>query len=316
MARLRQEFPFDLIDAHFAYPDGLAAVLLGKLFRVPVMITLRGSIVRLSQYPIHRPQLRWTLRHAAGIAAVSQSLRQEAVTLGIRKDRIHVIPNGVDTDRFFPRDRQSARVACGLPSDRMVLLSVGGITEGKGQHLVMDAMSQLVASYPDLLYVMVGAERRGDPFRRCLERRIAAHKLQDHVYLAGQRPHTELPAWYASADLFCLATRSEGWANVLLESLACGIPVVTTNVGGNPEIIRENRDGILVIPGDSRRLATAIETALQRGWDREGMVAYARNHCWERAAEEVLKMFCSLLSQDSSGRRVALATDNLSGRCP
>ena len=121
--------------------------------------------------------------------AVSQSLKDVAVGLGIPAPKIRVIPNGVDTSRFRPLDRDSARRACGLGAGRRILLAVGG--------------------------------------------------LSDHVRFAGPRPPAELPLWYAAADAFCLATRSEGWANVLLESIACGIPVVTTRVGGNPEIVRE-----------------------------------------------------------------------------
>src|SRR5689334_22296309 len=105
LARLRRDFDFDLIDSHFVYPDGLAAVLLGKIFRRPAVVTLRGSINRLATYRAHRPQIRWALRHAAGIVSVSEALRSVAVGLGIPASSIRVIPNGVDTDRFQPRDR-------------------------------------------------------------------------------------------------------------------------------------------------------------------------------------------------------------------
>ena len=291
LRRLRQRFAFDLIDAHFAYPDGAAAVMLGKALRVPVMITLRGSIVRLSRYPLHRPQLRWALSGASRIVSVSESLKRVAVGLGIEPSKIRVIPNGVDATRFAPVDRASARAACGLPDDRTILLAVGGVYEGKGHHLVVEALASLVRRRPDLLYVMVGREQPGDRYRSELERAIAARGLSRHVLFAGSRLHAELPAWYAAADLFCLGTRSEGWANVLLESLACGVPVVTTDVGGNAEIVRDGQHGILVPHGQPDALARAIDAALQHEWDRAALVRYARGHDWDRVADAVVEEF-------------------------
>lgn len=309
VVRLRREFPFDLIDAHFVYPDGTAAVMLGKVLRVPVIITLRGSIVRLSGYPLHRPQIGWALRQASGIVAVSQSLKHVAMQLEIPAHEIRVIPNGVDTKQFHPLDRAAARAACGLPVDRTILLAVGGVYDGKGHHLVVDALAGLVTRHPNLLYVIVGAERPGDSYRKNLERMIAARGLVEHVFIAGPRPHDELPWWYAAADLFCLATRSEGWANVLLEAMASGVPVVTTDAGGNAEIVRDGRDGLLVRFGDARGLASAIEEALGRQWDRDATISYARGLSWERAAETVLEEFRRLVPVTPSEVRVGQAID-------
>lgn len=289
LLRLRRAFPFDLIDAHFVYPDGVAAIVLGKAFRVPVTITLRGSIVRLSTYRWHRPQIRWALQRAARIIAVSQSLKTVVTHLGIPPERIRVIPNGVDSERFRRMDRTDARRACGLPLDRTILLSVGAVYAGKGHHLVVEALRRLVQRWPDLLYVVVGDEMHGDNYRLRLEQTIASYGLEPHVRFIGGRPHEDLPPWFAAADVFCLATRSEGWANVLLESIACGVPVVTTRVGGNAEIVRERIDGVLVPLGHISALASAIDEALTRSWDRDAMATYARGHSWDRAAAAALE---------------------------
>ena len=218
--RLRRSFPFEMIDAHFAYPDGMAGVLLGKALGCPVMITLRGSIVRLATYPLHRPQLRFTLRAADRIIAVSESLKRVAVDLGIGAEKIRVIPNGVDTSRFFPMDQGDARRRLALPLDASIVLTVGGVYEGKGQHLVLEALPRLLARDPRVLYVVVGGERVGDSYRRTLDGIIRAHGLAGHVLFVGSKAHEDLRAWYAAADALCLATRSEGRANVLLESIA------------------------------------------------------------------------------------------------
>jgi glycosyltransferase involved in cell wall biosynthesis len=293
LARLRASFPFDLIDAHFAYPDGAAAVLLGKALRRPVVITLRGSLVRLMTYPSHRPQLKFALSRASRVVAVSRSLKAAAVELGIPADGITVIPNGVDADVFFPIDRRRARLALGLPQDRTIILSVGGLNEGKGHHRIIGLLPSLLRDRPELLYVVVGAEHPADNFRTRLERMVRQHGLERHVLLAGARPHPEIRDWLGAADLFCLATRSEGWANVLLEALACGRPVVTTRVGGNPEIIEDDRLGLLVPPGDDAALRGAILRALDEPWDQEHLIAHARAYSWEHAALRVMDEFRS-----------------------
>jgi len=292
--RLRHRFPFEMIDAHFAYPDGMAAVLLGKALGCPVVVTLRGSIVRLATYPLHRPQLRFTLRAADRVVAVSESLKRVAVDLGIGADKIRVIPNGVDTGRFFPMDRDDARRRLALPLDASIVLTVGGVYEGKGQHLVLDALPRLLTRSPRLLYVVVGGERGGDSYRRTLDGIIRARGLADHVLFVGPKAHDDLRAWYAAADVLCLATRSEGRANVLLESIACGVPVVTTHVGGNPEIVREGRDGFLVPFGDVESLAAATARALRQPWDPDDLVAHARRQSWETTARAVLDEWAAL----------------------
>jgi teichuronic acid biosynthesis glycosyltransferase TuaC len=306
--RLRQRFPFDLIDAHFAYPDGMAAVLLGAAFRCPVVITLRGSIVRLARYPLHRPQLRFALRRAARVVAVSESLRGAAADLGIPPGKIRVIPNGVDTERFRPRERLEARRMLNLPPHRPIILSVGGINEGKGHHRVAGIVPSLLADWPDLLYVIVGGERPGDSSRLLIERTVARLGLERHVLLVGEQPPERVALWGAAADLFCLATRSEGWANVLLEALACGTPVVTTRVGGNAEIVTSDALGTLVSPADDTALAGAILDALRRPWDRQVLVDHARRHSWDAAAAGVLEEFGRALDESAPSAATPPAT--------
>jgi glycosyltransferase involved in cell wall biosynthesis len=288
LRRLRRSFPFDIIDAHFAYPDGLAATIIGKIFRRPVVITLRGSIVRLATYPLHRPQIRRALRAAKRVLAVSESLKQTAVALGVPAEKIRVIPNGVDTGRFFPMDRAEARRVLDLPKDGRILLSVGGLNEGKGHHRIVAMLPSLLRRHPDLLHVIVGGGRRADSLRPVLERLVRDLGLQDHVLLAGERPHEQIPLWMGAADVFCLATRSEGWANVLLEALACGRPVVSTRVGGNGEIVTHPGLGALVPAGDDTALAEALDAALERPWAPEVLAGHARRHSWEQATRDVL----------------------------
>jgi glycosyltransferase involved in cell wall biosynthesis len=288
LVRLRQQFPFDVIDVQFDYPDGVGGVLLAKLLRCPVTVTLRGSIVRLAGYPLHRPQLRWALRAADRVVSVSRSLKETAMGIGVPGEHIRVISNGVDTERFFPTSRVSMREALGLPLDRRIVLSIGGLNEGKGHHHVIEILPALLAQHPDLLYVIVGGGQPGNTYRPVLERMIRERRLESDVLLAGERTHDEIPRWMGAADVFCLATRSEGWANVLLEALACGRPVVSTRVGGNAEIVTGEHLGLLVPYGDGPSLERSLLGALGRRWDPEALAAHARRHSWDATADQVL----------------------------
>lgn len=288
LARLRKGFPFEVIDAHFAYPDGVAATLLARLFRRPVVITLRGSIVRLAGYRLHRPQLRWALRRADRLIAVSDALRRVAVDLGSSADRIRIIPNGVDAAAFTPSDRTEARRLCGLPEAGPVLVTVAGIYEGKGQLDVIEALPDLIRSYPGSVYVVVGGPRPGESYLRRLKERGRELGLAGHLRFPGARPHDELPRWFNAADVSVLATRSEGWPNVLLESLACGTPVVAAKVGGVPEIVRDGQDGILYPSGDRTALAAALRQSLACPSDRGALARRAREFDWNETVDQAL----------------------------
>ena len=300
LARLRRSFPFDVVDSHFEYPDAVAGTLLAKIFRRPASVTLRGKLIRAAGYRLHRPQLRWMLERADRVIAVSAYLRREAEKLGIPADRVRVIRNGVDADRFGPMDRAEARRLCGLPVDRPVLLTVGGLESHKGQHTVVDALPALLRHQPDLVYAMVGGSRVGDPFAEELEATVARLGLSDHVRFVGPRPHAELRQWFGAADLFVLLTKSEGWPNVVLESLACGTPVVATRVGGVPEIVREGQDGLLVPYQDVPAFQDAVLKGLAADWDREAIVRYAHSLDWDEVVEAV---FGELTAATKGSRR-------------
>lgn len=288
VARIRRHFRFDVIDAHFAYPDGMAARLLGVVFRRPVTVTLRGTIVPLSRFRLRRAQIAWVLGGAARVFAVSDSLKQVAVSLGIPADRIRVIPNGVDTTAFAPGHQREARAALGLPSERPIVLSVGVLSPRKGHQRVLQVLPMVLAAQPDLLYVVVGGAGVEGDTESLLRRQIEELGLQDSVYLAGPRPHVEIPRWLAAADVFCLATSNEGRANVILEALACGLPVVTTDVGGSREVIVDGMDGLLVPFGEPAALAQALVRSLEAKWERQGIARRAAARTWDQTVENAL----------------------------
>lgn len=288
--KIQRRFDFDLIDAHYVYPDGLAAVLLGRLLRKPVVVSARGSDVNLfSQLFLIHSLLQYTLHRADRVIAVSQALKEKIVGLGgISAQKISVIPNGVDIEKFYPSMQTEARRFLGVPQNRKVVLSVGNLTPNKGFDLLLKALKILVnESQEKPPYLVIVGEGK---FRRELEQLIALLGLQDYARLAGDVPHQALSRWYSAADLFCLASEREGWPNVLLESLACGTPVVATAVGGIREIVTSDRIGLLRerTPQD---FAAGIDIALKKSWPAEELVQFARSHTWEQVALSVVRVF-------------------------
>lgn len=289
--RRLQAANYDLIDAHYVYPDGMAATMLGRLLKKPVVISARGTDINVfSKLPLIRPLVRRALTHADGLIAVSQSLKDIMVGMGCADEKIRVIGNGVDPLKFKPQPRLSARQTVGLPNDRSVVLSVGHLVELKGFHILIDAIARLRSSRPDLMLVVVG----DGPYRPQLERQVRDLGLENQIYLARSIPHDQLAAWYSAADVFCLASSREGWPNVVLEAMACGLPVLATRVGGIPEIVMSQSLGCLV-DRTPEAFANALDKALDHQWDRDGIVSYARTKSWDNVAARILDVYTSVI---------------------
>ncbi len=290
MRRLRREFRFDAIDAHFIYPEGLAAVLHGLFFRVPVLITLRGMLPLLTRYHLRRPQLRFALRRAARLIAVSESLKESAVGQGIAPEKVRVIENGIDPELFRPMDRREARVSLGLPESAPVVVSVGTLAPRKGFHLVIEAMRQLADRFPRLHFAIVGGDGAEGAMESELRQLAERLGVAERVIFAGPRSRRQLAAWYSAADVFVLASAHEGCPNVVLEALACGTPAVATPVGGVPQILDSPEIGVLV-EREVPAIAAGLAEALSRTWDRERIVARIAPRTWRavggEAAEEI-----------------------------
>lgn len=284
---------YDLIDAHYVYPDGLAAVLLGALLRKPVVVSARGSDISLfPQYRSIRPLVKLVLKRADAVIAVAQSLKDVMVDLGCPSEKIQVIRNGVDPLKFRPQRQVTAREKLGLPSHRPIVLAVGHLSENKGFHLLIDAIASLRRQRPDLMLVIVG----DGVYRSHLKTQIRRLHLQSNVMLAGERPNEELSVWYSAADLFCLASEREGCPNVLLEAIACGCPALTTRAGGTSEIITSPMLGTLV-ERTPEAFAFAIDEALGHPWDRAAIAAHGRSHGWDKVAASILDVFSQVVAR-------------------
>jgi teichuronic acid biosynthesis glycosyltransferase TuaC len=292
--RLKRSFAFNVIDAHFAYPEGYAATLLGRWLRVPVSITLRGTEVPLSRDRRRRRRIIEALQRATRIFSVSESLKRHAASLGVAGDMITVVGNGVDTGKFHRVDRKAARRRLGLTLDAPVLISVGALVERKGFHRVIECLPALRKTFPRLRYLVVGGPGPEGDWSARLRRDVIDLGLQECVTFLGSLAPEELNVPLSAADVFVLATRNEGWANVFLEAMACGLPVVTTDVGGNAEVVGAPKLGILVPFGQTDQLAQAIASALRKKWDRDAIVAYAESNSWDRRVSTLTEEFAAI----------------------
>ena len=291
---LRAGHRFDLVDAHYFYPDGVAAVRLGRELGLPVVVTARGTDLNLiPRFRAPRRMIVEAAHAAAGLVTVCAALEDVLVELGVPGERVRVLRNGVDLDLFRPpADRAAARRALGL--DGPTLLSVGQLTERKGHHLVVDALAALPAAR-----LLIAGE---GPERAALARRARALGVAERVRFLGAVPHAELAGVYGAADVLVLASSREGWANVLLEAMACGTPVVATDIWGTPEVVADPAAGRLVAERTPSALATAIAALLAAPPERAATRRYAEHFSWEATVAGQLALFTAVAERVSERR--------------
>lgn len=298
--RLKRSSGYNIIDAHFAYPDGYAAALLGRWLALPVTITLRGTEVPIARDRSRRKRMLRALKSAARVFSVAAALRDHVVGLGAEHRKITLVGNGVDTAKFHPMPRAAARHELALPPDARILISVGGLVERKGFHRVIECLPALLKRFPGLHYLIVGGPSPEGDFSEMLRGQVEQLNLKQHVHFLGAMSSERLKVPLSAADIFVLATRNEGWANVFLEAMACGLPVVTTDVGGNCEVVCESSLGTTAPFGDSRALQYAMEDALEKDWDREAIISYARENSWDRRVDVLVDEFTRLAAKTRS----------------
>ncbi len=290
---IRGGYDFEIIDAHYFYPDGVAAVLLGRHFARPVVITARGTDVNLiPRHWLPRQMILWAARHAAGMIVVANALKEKLVALGVPAERIEVLRNGVDLQFFRQADRDSSRRRLGFR--RTTLLSVGNLLPLKGHDLSIRALKLL----PEMDLVIVGE----GPERKALGALVGELSLGDRVSFAGILAPEDLRQYYASADALILASSREGWANVLLESMACGTPVIASRVGGTPEVITVPEAGVLMTERTPEALAQAVRRLFGGSPDRGATRRYAERFSWDATTAGQLELFGRILSAGASAR--------------
>ncbi|MFH5925474.1 glycosyltransferase family 4 protein [Roseomonas xinghualingensis] len=281
---------FDLIDAHYLYPDGVAAVWLGRRFGKPVVVTARGSDVSLlPRYHVPRRLIQGAIAGADALISVSAGLKEGLVALGAPADKVMVLRNGVDLEMFHPViDRAAARAELGL-GEGPTLLSAGHLIERKGHNHVIEALGML----PGHTLVVVGE----GPERGALQDLARRLGVADRVRLLGACPHYRMPLYYTAADVLVLASSREGWANVLLEAMACGTPVVASPAWGSREAVRAPEAGLVLGEVTAKAIADGVRHLLAAPPAREATRRYAAGFGWDETTAGQIAVFRRVLGQ-------------------
>lgn len=297
MRRVQREgFDFDLIDAHYFYPDGVAAAIAARRLGKPLTITARGSdITEIGLYPLQRRLIYWAARQAQGIVTVCEALkdemlRQAQATGGLPADKICVLRNGVDLDRFRPVEPGKARASLGVAGP--MLLSVGHLIPRKGHDFVIRALAEL----PGYGLVIVG----NGPERAKLQHLAAELGVAARTRFQAAVGQEELCQYYSAADMLILASDREGWPNVLLEAMACGTPVIATKVWGSPEVVRAPEAGLLVERREGPAIAAAVRALAAAMPARRDTRAYAERFSWDATTEGQIELFDAILGRQGS----------------
>lgn len=296
-----------IIDAHFEWPDGVGAFRAARRLGVPFVCTLRGKLVSQIKDDRKREQIVEMLHGADALIAVSQSLADLANEIAGKQLEIAVIPNGIDSAAFHRIDQDQAanqfapqtRMALGWPAGAKVCVSVGHLQELKGFHRLVSIWPAVRRQVGDARLVLVGGSAGEPDYEWRLNRQIVSLRMADYITLAGRIPPEQVAMMLNAADLFVLASRSEGWCNAIAEALACGCPVVATDVGGNREIVVDPSLGLLVNQQAGTELEPCIVDALVRSWNRAGIAETGGKRTWQQVAEECVDVFNGVLKRAS-----------------
>jgi glycosyltransferase involved in cell wall biosynthesis len=288
----RENFTFNLIHAHFTWPSGAVAVKLKSLYVVPVVITEHTS--DSFHHAVRKNDVYWknTLSTADAIIRVRGGDISLFDRMNVQKDKIHIVPNGFDAEKFFPMPLLQCRNKLGLPKNKKILLNVGNLYDPvKGHKFFIEAIGHIVKVRQDILGLIIGSGY----LEKQLSELIEELQLTPYIHLIGSKPHPEIPFWINACDIFVLPSLNEGNPTVMFEALGCGKPFVGSNVGGIPEIIISEDFGLLVRPEDSEDLSEKILTALDKDWDTKIIVDYAEQFTWQHICQKIKNVYDDVL---------------------
>ncbi|MCP4367659.1 MAG: glycosyltransferase family 4 protein [Deltaproteobacteria bacterium] len=295
LRKIIRVFRPDIIHAHTATTDGYVGLLLKKKYNIPLVCSLRGSDINI--YP-YRDRLTMCLTkkvisEADQVTSVSHALKAAAESIAKPKKPIKVIYNGCDlnTFKFNQEVRTEYRARLKILMNEKVIIFVGGIQKTKGIFELIHAFMKVILQYPDLNLILIG---EGEEFAT-IKNTISSNNLDKKIRLVGRQPHIEIVKWLNAADIFVLPTYNEGLPNVILEAMACGLPVIAARVGGIPEVVTENT-GILISPKSSEILAKGINDMLTRKWDRNVIRKHIEKFTWERNANKIVQIYENVLN--------------------
>lgn len=295
VARLRGKY--DVVLGSWAYPDGFAAVVAARLLGVPAVVKLHGSDINvIAKLPGPRKLTAWALSQAARVVAVSRALADEVIDMGVPRDKVAIVMNGVDGELFHPRDREAARRELGLPAGPLAVY-VGNLKEVKGVQDLPAAWAHTLREVPDATLAVVG----DGPLRGQLSAAMAQYG--DRVRMIDAQPLTRVPSYMAAADVLVLPSHHEGTPNVVLEALACGRRVVATAVGGIPDLLTTSRLGTLVPPRDPEALGVALSHAVRASYDPGEVARLGARGGWDASAAALHEILAGAASANVEASR-------------
>ena len=287
----------DVIHAHWAIPTGPAAVVAARKLGIPSVITMHGGDVYVNpeqgyDFPTRwyvRPALRWTLRHAGALTAITEDCRQHALRAGAPESRIRLVFNGTDLRRFSPGDNGGGSAP---PFGPHMIFACRQLFPRKGIRFLLEAAAQLKPRFPDLKVVLAG-----DGFERPQLARLATDLgIGPDVTFLGWVPNVDLPPYYRAAAVSVIPSLEEGFGIPAAEAMGCEVAVVASDAGGLPEVVEHGVTGLVVPRGDSGALAGAIGSLLEnperrRAMGQAGRARALRLFDWDRSAEQFEQLY-------------------------
>ncbi len=287
-----EHFDYDLLDFHWVYPDAIGGLQWARKLGKKTVVTVRGNeAIYYFGKTLMRRIIQKRLSEFDHVIAVSSDLKNKILSeYGVEESRISVVPNGIDTSKFYRMDRSEALEKCHLDGNKRYILTVSRLSSEKGIEFLLRAFKNTKCSEIELIIIGDGP-LKADLVATCVELGI-----DDRVHFLGTIGHADIRAWYNAVDVFCLPSLWEGCPNVIIEALACGIPVVASQVGGIPDLVPGNDYGILVPPGDANILAGALTNAFDGYWDRKKISEYGSANSWKDVADRVIDIYERVLS--------------------
>jgi glycosyltransferase involved in cell wall biosynthesis len=283
---------FCLVHSQFVWSAGYVGAKIKTKYNIPFIVTAHGGDIYIKPFKneFWRHITENILNSADHIITVSHSNFACIQKLDISTP-VTIIPNGFNSELFYPRNPMKCKKLLNLPQDKVIILTVGNLETIKGHLYLIDAIQKITHVRKDALCVIVGSGK----LHKKLKHKIHSLELDEQIILAGGKPHDEIPLWMNACDLFVLPSLNEGNPTVMFEALGCGKPFIGTSVGGVPEVITSDKYGLLVEPANPDDLAEKLLVALDREWDREEILGYAEQFTWENIAKEILGVYEQVL---------------------
>lgn len=291
--KLRRQFDFELIHAHMACPAGFAGILTGRILKIPVVITTHGSDIHSFPKNILLKNLvLFTIKRADKVVAVSQSLKDSILRMGVDEKYLSILRNGVKHEHFFPINKIKSRENLNLPPNKKIILFIGSLLPIKCVDVLLRAFIQIDEKvHTNIILLGKGTL---ESHLKLLSKQL---NIDKDVFFVGSKMHDEISLWLSACDVFCLPSRNEGFPTVIVEALACGRPVVATRVGGIPEAVINDTLSILVEPNNIVELAAALNKALGKEWDYQAIAEYGKRFSWDTIAEEYSELYKNIVSK-------------------